>query len=144
MPRPLPDYVKSPVREKILSKYPRTRLKGLAKETGIAYTTIAHLFQSKNHQLRAFMDLAERRGLDADQLAAILEVGPDERKSRLADLVGSDSEVIKEMAGGEVDFYLYDVLNGRSANAIRDIYIPIASALNLKLADLWGSVHGKS
>lgn len=141
MPRPLPDYVRSPVREKILSKYPKTRLKGLALDLKIPYTTVAHLFQNKNNQLRAFMELAERIKTPADKLATVVEVHPSERRKKLAEIMGRKTEVVKELADGEIDFYLYDVLNGRSAAAIKDLYNPMAIALDLSLLDIWSAVQ---
>lgn len=144
MPRPLPDYVRSPAREKIKEKFPERGMKELAETIGTSYGAVVNnLKRNKGDSLRAFLEMADRRGLDPDKLAEILDLKPEDRKNALGRQLGKEhAETVKEMADDEIDAYLYSMLAGKSGNPVNKIYLPMAKALDLTLPEIWVSING--
>ncbi len=139
MPMPLPDYVQSPIREVILSKY-STGMKGLAKDVGKSYMAIVHVFKdNRNISLRCFLDMASQLGIEPDVLVELLDQPEEFRKEALCRMLDLPNDInlkdlVKECS--EKEGYLYGLINGISASSIKEIYKPMARALNMSLEEL--------
>lgn len=139
MPQPLPEYIQSPVRDYILSQYPRG-LRELSESIGVHYITVLNQFKRNRHvSLKAWIEACTELGEDPDALSTILELPPDDRKREF--LARFSVETIKELAEARAVSpgrlgYLYSALSGASGKKIVEVYKPLASGLSMTLQEL--------
>lgn len=136
MPRPLPDYVRSPVREIILTKFP-DGLSGVATKVGCSYTgVIKILTDSKSVALESFLSLAEQLPLKPAILLEIFEVEPTARREWLLKKLKSKGDINSLKIDGRARSYLYAILSGKAAHNIPKTYKPLADAFSMTLPEL--------
>ncbi len=138
MPQPLPDYVPSPVREIILSKYPDRGMRGLAGEVGCSYTAVIQSFKRNNHsRLRAFLDVADQLDITPERLASVLALNPLERRASLLKLARCKGDVKDLEVDSRARSYIYGLISGKCGSQIATTYIPLCRALRLSLQELY-------
>lgn len=137
MPQTLPRYVRPPIREIILSRFPRG-MRDLANEMAIPYTTVIHAFKNNQHtSLRAWLELSAALKLQPEELARILYMDDEnDRRDVLLWLTGSESIYGLICSTGIDSGYLYGILRGQSARKIRDVYLPMSRKLGISLEAL--------
>jgi hypothetical protein len=138
MPMPLPDYVPSPVREIILSKYGEKGMRALAADVGASYGAIVNNLKGKKHlTLHLFLELADRLDVSPESLAEIFAVPAPMRKEWLAAFLDKPGRQLYHLSPlGTADRYLYGIASAQHGNLIPKIYLPLCSRLGLTLSEL--------
>jgi len=137
MPRPLPEYVRSPVREIMLNKYPGGGLKSLSENIGCSLGGVIHVLKDgKNESLWAYLDLAEQLKICPDRLAKIYSIDASNRREWLLKLLKHSGDINSLQIDSKARSYLYSVLSGKSSTAIERIYKTMASDFGMTLLEL--------